>query len=209
MFTGLIEEVGTISAVNRHGTIADFTIEARRIAGDIAVGDSLAVNGACLTVTAKDSSTVIAQAVHETLDRTTLGSFRHGTRVNLERALTLGGRLGGHIVQGHVDGTGKLVSRTGADNVLFGIHHDPGFSRYIVEKGSIAVDGVSLTVTHAKQGEFGISVIPHTLAASTLGGLMVGDMVNLETDIIAKYLEKLAAGDTATLTLERMKTLGY
>ena len=209
MFTGLIEEVGHILSVSRHGRMIDFTIEARSILDDVKTGDSIAVSGACLTVTAFGDSSFTVQAVEETLRRTTLENKKKGSPVNLECSLCLGDRLGGHLVQGHIDGTGRIVSKKGnPDNVLFGIAPEPGLDRYIAEKGSVAVDGISLTVTYAKKGEFGVSVIPHTLRVTTLDKARVGDTVNIETDIIAKYTEKLLGGDSG-LTTDRLKDLGF
>jgi len=209
MFTGLIEEVGHILAVSRHGRMIDFTIEARSILDDVKTGDSIAVSGACLTVTAFGDSSFTVQAVEETLRRTTLENKKKGSSVNLECSLCLGDRLGGHLVQGHIDGTGRIVSKKGnPDNVLFGIAPEPGLDRYIAEKGSVAVDGISLTVTYAKKGEFGVSVIPHTLRVTTLDKARVGDTVNIETDIIAKYTEKLLGGDSG-FTTDRLKDLGF
>ena len=209
MFTGLIEEVGHIVSVSRRGQMIDFTIEAQTILDDVKIGDSIAVSGACLTVTTSGEKSFTVQAVEETLRRTTLGKLSPGKPVNLERSLRLGDRLGGHLVQGHVDGTGRITSRKGTSgNVLFGIAPEPGLEHYIAEKGSVTVDGVSLTVTFAKKGEFGVSIIPHTLQATTLEQIRRGDIVNLETDIIAKYVEKLLGRD-GSLTLNNLKELGF
>ena len=209
MFTGLIEEVGTISRIKRGSGIADIVIEAIKVTDDLKIGDSIAVNGACLTATAVESGSFTAQAVEETLQRTTLGYMKPGAAVNLERALRLGNRLGGHIVQGHVDGMGTVSSvRTTANYTLIGVSHDVSLNRYIVEKGSITVDGISLTVTFTRNGEFGISVIPHTLEETTLSILRVGDRVNLETDIIARYVEKLT-GASDSLTMSDLENMGY
>lgn len=209
MFTGLIEEVGTISRITRGSGIADIVIEATNITDDLAIGDSVAVNGACLTATAVESGSFTAQAVVETLQRTTLGGLKPGTAVNLERALRLGDRLGGHIVQGHVDGTGIVSSiRSTASYTLISVSHDASLGRHIVEKGSITVDGISLTVTFARNGEFGISVIPHTIEETNLSMMRVGDRVNLETDVIAKYVEKLT-GSSDSLTMNDLKNMGY
>jgi len=209
MFTGLVETVGRVVRIERRGAVIGITIEAPSILGDARVGDSISIGGACLTVTAFDESSFTVQAVEETLRRTTLARLARGRRVNLERSLRLGDRLGGHIVQGHVDGTGTIAGRTGtAENVVFGIAPEPSLERYIAEKGSVTVDGVSLTVTYARRGEFGVSVIPHTLKATTLSDLRVGDTVNIETDIISRYVEKLMGGETP-LTMDRLKELGF
>ena len=196
MFTGLVEEIGYINAVYHHGRMLNFTIAAPALLHDLNIGDSIAVNGACLTVTEIGDSSFSVQAVDETLKRTTLENLKKGNPVNLERALCLGDRLGGHLVQGHIDGTGRIVSRKGdSDNVIISIAPKNELERYIVEKGSVAIDGISLTVTYAKTGEFGVSVIPHTLKATTLGKARIGDHVNIETDIIGKYVEKLFLKD--------------
>jgi len=209
MFTGLIEEVGRVASVVRRGRMIDITVEARKILGDVNIGDSIAVSGACLTVTAFGESSFTVQAVEETLRRTTLSAVRPGTPVNLERSLRLGDRLGGHLVQGHIDGTGRIVSRRGdSGNVVFGIAPEAGLSRYIAEKGSIAVDGVSLTVTYADKSEFGVSVIPHTLEETTLARLRAGDRVNLETDVLARYVEALMKRGGG-LTMEGLERLGF
>jgi len=209
MFTGLIEEIGYINAINRSGSMLNFTIAAPASFHDMNIGDSIAVNGACLTVTEIGDSTFSVQAVEETLRRTTLENLKKGVPVNLERALCLGDRLGGHLVQGHIDGTGRIVARKGnTDNVIISIAPKHELERYIVEKGSIAIDGISLTVTYAKTGEFGVSIIPHTLNATTLGKARIGDHVNIETDIIAKYVEKLM-NVKGSLTIDRLHNLGF
>lgn len=209
MFTGLIEEVGTIVSVNRRNRIVDIIIEAQTVLDDIKTGDSIAISGACLTVTGFTANSFTVQAVEETLRRTKLGKITRGIRVNLERALRIGDRFGGHLVQGHVDGTGRIVSKKGqTDNILFSIAPEAVLERYIVEKGSITIDGISLTVTYIKKGEFGVSVIPHTLDSTTLKDIQIGDKVNLETDMISKYIEKLLM-DKEGLTINRLKELGF
>ena len=209
MFTGLIEETGTITSIARRGTIVDFTIKAAVVTDDIAVGDSVAINGACLTVTAAGASDFTVQAVEETIRRTTLGGLKSGRSVNLERSLRVGDRLGGHIVQGHVDCTGRIVSmRKTGENMILTLAVAPENARYILEKGSVAIDGISLTVTTVTNGEFGVSVIPHSLHATTLRDTRVGDTVNIETDIIGKYVEKLLH-TKEDLTLGRLEELGF
>ena len=209
MFTGLIEEVGHIVSVVRRGRIIDFTVEAHTLLDEMKIGDSIAINGACLTVTGIGHVSFTVQAVEETLRRTTLERLSKGNPVNLERSLRLSDRLGGHLVQGHIDGTGRIIAKKwNPENVLLSIVCESELDRYIVEKGSIAVDGVSLTVTYAKKGEFGVSIIPYTLKTTTLGVIRTGDTVNLETDIIVKYLEKLFKGE-GSLTLSRLKELGF
>ncbi len=209
MFTGLIEEVGKIVSVLNRGKIIDLTIEAKTILDDIKIGDSININGVCLTVTEIGNSTFSVQAVEETIKRSTFEKLKKGSIVNLERALRLKDRLGGHFVQGHVDGTGRITSKKEyADNVILSIAPEPELERYIVEKGSIAVDGISLTVTFAKKGEFGVSIIPHTFRSTTLKDIHTGALVNLETDIIAKYIEKLIVSKKS-LTIENLKELGF
>ena len=209
MFTGLIEEVGHIVSIARRGTIMNFVIEAHTILDDIHSGDSININGVCQTVTVTGKTDFTVQAVEETLKRSTFGHLKKGDAVNLERALSIGDRLGGHLVQGHVDGTGKITEKKEyAGNVLLSIAPEPQLERYIAEKGSIAIDGISLTVTYVKKGEFGVSIIPHTLKNSTLENVKIGDRVNLETDIIAKYIEKLIEGKNS-LTIKRLEELGF
>jgi len=209
MFTGLIEEIGIVESVSHRGRMIDLAVGARTILDDVRIGDSIAVSGICLTVTSFDDSRFSVQAVEETLSRTTLEAVRRGTKVNLERSLRLGDRLGGHIVQGHVDGTGRIVAKKGdAENIVFGIAPEADIERYIAEKGSITVDGISLTVTYAKRGEFGVSIVPHTLKATTLDNAVIGDRINLETDVIAKYIEKLLGGNER-LTFDKLKKLGF
>ena len=183
MFTGLIEEMGALWA--RNGS--RFTFESQLVTEDAKVGDSIAVNGCCLTVVELGPGTWSADVVDETLRRTNLGDLELGDQVNLERPLRLSDRLGGHVVQGHVDGLGEVVA--GAPDLVV---RTPD-TRYVVEKGSIAVDGVSLTVTGVADDRFSVAVIPHTAAVTTLGRRQAGDRVNLEFDLIAKYVERLLA----------------
>jgi len=193
MFTGLVEDVGVVARADRRSDALVLAIRPQRIGvGELALGESVCHDGACLTVTevGRDTFTVLAGA--ETLARTTLGNLRVGKRVNLERALRVGDRLGGHWVTGHVDGTGELALRRdlGA-NLVLGFRATPALRRYIVEKGSIAISGVSLTVNAVDDETFSVAIIPHTRDHTTLGELSVGDRVNLETDILAKHVEKL------------------
>jgi riboflavin synthase len=195
MFTGIVEGTGTVVAMDRPaaGGAARLEVEAPWLAGDLAVGDSVAVDGCCLTVVAGGPGRFAADVVAETLRRTALGRLAAGARVNLERPLALGGRLGGHLVQGHVDGVGRVLerrpAREGGEEVRADLPGD--LARYVVEKGSIAVDGVSLTVAGVGQGWFAVALVPHTLAATTLGERAPGDPVNLEVDVVAKYVERL------------------
>ena len=192
MFTGIVEEVGTVAAVERAGADARFRLRGPLVTQDAVVGASIAVDGVCLTVTDVADGTFAVDVMPETLRRSTLGGLGEGDPVNLERAVPAGGRLDGHIVQGHVDGVGRILSRTPGprwDDVVVAL--PPELARYVAEKGSVAVSGVSLTVTHVTEDSFGISLIPTTLAVTTLGRLGVGDAVNLEVDVIAKYVERL------------------
>ena len=182
MFTGIVREVGTVASFDgARLVVATHT--------DAAVGDSVAISGVCLTVTARGNGTLAFDVVGETLSRTTLGKLAAGSRVNVEPSLRAGDPLGGHIVQGHVDGVGSLRERTG----LTWFDSPPEITRYCVEKGSIAVDGTSLTVAAVDDRGFAVALIPHTLEATTLGELEPGDPVNLEVDVFAKYVEKLRA----------------
>lgn len=194
MFTGIVEELGAIVASEDLGTDARLTIRGPLVTSTAAHGDSISVNGVCLTVTTldADAGTFSADVMPETLRLTQLGALRPGDPVNLERAALVGGRLDGHIVQGHVDGVGRLRSRTPGERWDDLVVEAPAdVLRYVVHKGSITVSGVSLTVTHVDDETFGISLIPTTLAATTLGALAPGDAVNLEVDVVAKYVEKL------------------
>jgi riboflavin synthase len=195
VFTGVIEEVGEVAGLDHRGDSAVLQVTANRIVDDVAHGASIAVNGVCLTVVGwrgAGPATVDFDVMGETLKRSVIGGLRGGDRVNLERAVRADGRLDGHIVQGHVDGTGVLISRTPAPEwhaVRFGLPAD--LARFVAEKGSIAVDGVSLTVTGAGSDWFDVGLIPETLRATTLGGKVVGDAVNLEVDVLAKYVARL------------------
>lgn len=194
MFTGIIEEVGRLVGIHQQGPVAVLTIEASKVLEGVALGDSIAVNGTCLTVTSFTGSQFTADATQETLRRTNLGRLRPGTPVNLERACAVGSRLGGHWVTGHIDGTGEVKSVVLDGNAfLFTFRAGPEIMRYIVEKGSIAVDGISLTVASVDGDTFSVSVIPHTARQTTLKSRREGDIVNLETDILGKYVERFLA----------------
>jgi riboflavin synthase len=196
MFTGLVEDVGTAIAAERRSDALVIRVRPGRIAlADLIVGESIAHDGVCLTVTDVDREGYGVLAGAETLARTTLGGLRVGDRLNLERALRAGDRLGGHMVAGHVDGTGTIASRVDAGaNLVIGIAAPPALLRYIVEKGSIAVDGISLTVNTVSGDDFSVAIIPHTRDETTLGARPLGGRVNLEVDVVAKYVEKLTAG---------------
>jgi riboflavin synthase len=192
MFTGIIEELGVVDAVEDQGDAVRLTLRGPRVTADARLGDSISVNGCCLTVAERDGETFTADVMRETLDKTSLGVLGPGARVNLERAVTASTRLGGHIVQGHVDGTGSVVRREPSEHwELVEVSLPAGLSRYLVDKGSVTVDGVSLTVVDAGDDSFTVSLIPETLARTTLGLKQAGDPVNLEVDVIAKYVERL------------------
>jgi riboflavin synthase len=194
MFTGIVEELGTVAGVEDQGDAIRLSIHAQHVLSDVGLGDSIAVNGCCLTVAERDGDTWTADVMQETLDKTSLAGVQPGDRVNLERAVTPTTRLGGHIVQGHVDGVGTVVSRTPSEHwEVVEVSLPPELDRYLVDKGSITVDGVSLTVVEAKGDSFTVSLIPETLARTTLGSRQVGDRVNLEVDVLAKHVEKLLA----------------
>jgi riboflavin synthase len=194
MFTGIVEELGTVAAVEDQGDAIRLTVRAATVLEDAGLGDSIAVNGCCLTVAERTDDTWTADVMQETLDKTSLYGVQPGDTVNLERAVTAHTRLGGHIVQGHVDGVGTVVSRTPSEHwEVVEVSLPSGLSRYLVDKGSITVDGVSLTVVEARDDSFTVSLIPETLARTTLGGRQPGERVNLEVDVIAKHVEKLLA----------------
>ncbi len=192
MFTGIIEEVGTVSRVQRSGSSSFIEIQAKKVLVDVHIGDSIAVNGVCLTVTDFDGGTFRADVMNETLSRSSLGSLTTGSPVNLERAMSANGRFGGHIVSGHIDGTGCITDiRNDGIALWYTVSAAPELLRYIVEKGSVAIDGISLTVAKVTDTSFSVSIIPHTASQTILGTKKAGDTVNLENDIIGKYVEKL------------------
>jgi riboflavin synthase len=198
MFTGIVEELGEVVELSAREGAARLTLRGPLVTQGTSHGDSIAVNGVCLTVTDAAGGTFATDVVGETLARTSLGGLRPGDPVNLERAATPATRLGGHLVQGHVDGVGELLERTPESVVRIGV--PDGLSRYLVEKGSITVDGISLTVVEAREDSFTVALIPTTLALTTLGRTPPGGRVNLEVDVIAKYVERLlgtAAGTVA------------
>jgi riboflavin synthase len=197
VFTGIVRERGRVAAVEEEAGALRLDIEAPSTASELGIGDSVSIGGCCLTATAVSNGSFSVTAVPESLNRTTLARIARGDEVNLETATRAGDPLGGHYVQGHVDGTGRVVSveREG-DDVRLRVELAPDLLRYCVEKGSIAVDGVSLTITVIRDGTFEVALVPHTLEQTTLGALAEGDEVNIETDILAKYVEKLIDPDT-------------
>ena len=195
MFTGLVETIGIVSRMETSQNGARVTIGASPILDDVKMGDSISVNGICLTVVAFTATTFTVDAVPETLRRSNLGGLRSGSAVHLERALRADARLGGHIVSGHIDGVGRIAKRVGEGlATVLTIEADWALLRYIVEKGSICIDGVSLTVMEAGQSSFTVSIIPHTGDVTLLATAKVGTVVNLECDVIAKYVERLLGG---------------
>ncbi len=192
MFTGIIEEIGKIEAVQKGSKSSILRIAASKVLEDCQIGDSIACNGVCLTVTSMAEGSYECDVMAETLRRSNLGELKVGDPVNLERALALGSRLGGHIVSGHIDGRGSIVSMEREDNAVWvTIRAEKEILRYIIEKGSIAIDGISLTVAYVDEEVFKISMIPHTGEVTTLLSKKAGDSVNLENDLIGKYVEKL------------------
>ena len=215
MFTGIVEEVGAVRSIRRGSHSAQLSIGASVVLSDLKIGDSVAVNGVCLTATEVDAGGFTADVMHETLDRSVLGGLCPGSPVNLERAMSAGGRFGGHIVSGPIDGVGTILATRRDDSALwYTIKSTPNLLRYVVEKGSVAIDGVSLTVARVGLDHFSVSLIPHTAAVTVLGKKGMGDMVNLEADLIGKYVEKLLApreetGPESHITLEFLQENGF
>lgn len=209
MFTGIIEETGVIRAVQRGAKSAVLTVEAKKVLEDVHIGDSIATNGVCLTVTSVRGDCFTADVMNESLRRSSLGDLKPGSRVNLERAMAANGRFGGHIVSGHIDGTGTVVSVRRDDiAVWYTVRTTPQLMRYIVEKGSVAIDGISLTVAAVETDRFSVSVIPHTAQETTLSEKRPGATVNLENDVIGKYVEKLMQKDSG-ITLDFLAQNGF
>ena len=213
MFTGIVEEMGTIRSIRRGAHSAVLSIGAELVLSDLKIGDCVAVNGVCLTATGKDSGGFTADVMHETLRRSSLGQLRAGSPVNLERAMALGDRFGGHIVSGHIDGCGTIERIEADDNaVWYTVGAAPELMRYIVQKGSVTLDGISLTVADVERSRFKVSVIPHTRAVTNLGSKVPGSPVNIETDIIGKYVEKLLSPTQPAsegISLEQLAALGF
>lgn len=214
MFTGIVEEVGQVKAIG-NGTLQ---IQAAKVLEDVKLGDSIAVNGICLTVTGFNSHSFQADVMPETIKRTSLGELKLGSPVNLERALTLSSRLGGHIVSGHIDGTGRIVSLKEDKNaILMKIQTDGAILRYIVEKGSVALDGISLTVAQVDSRDFTVSLIPHTRQVTNLSAKREGSLINIENDVVGKYVAKLLqpadesvdAAAQSSITMDFLKENGF
>lgn len=213
MFTGLIEDLGTLLEIRRGGSIASVTVATSLPMQELALGESIAVNGACLTVTSFGGGRFSADVSPETLEKTSLGMLHHGTQVNLERALRLSDRLGGHLVSGHVDGLARLIERTRQGNSWFlAFRLEAPLARLLVPKGSVAIDGISLTVNEVFDESFSVMIIPHTLERTTLAGLQVGSQVNIETDLIGKYVARLLGGgdrSNSGVTLDLLAKSGF
>lgn len=209
MFTGLIEELGRVRGRVRRGLFQQLEIEAARVLPGLQVGDSVNIDGVCQTVVAITEGGFAVETVPETLARTTLGILAIGQAVNLERALRADQRLDGHLVLGHVDGTARIRRRTERDQEhRFEIEPPPALARYIAAKGSVALDGISLTVAEVSGDAFTVAVIPHTFANTTLSHRRTGDSINLEVDVIARYVERLL-GDKPQLSFENLRDMGY
>ena len=212
MFTGIIEEIGQIKKIERFAGGYKINIAVNKILDDIKVDDSLAVNGVCLTVTKMDDSSVWCDAVGETLEKTTLASIKEGAQINLERALKLSDRLGGHIVQGHVNGIGEITQiKKRGENYYLEIFLPTHLHKYVVEEGSITVNGISLTIAQINEARIGFSIIPHTWKHTTLSNAKIGDNVNIETDVMAKYVEKMFynSKEEEKYSKKWFKELGY
>lgn len=210
MFTGLVKEKGTVLSVKSTGDGLELTVGSVTAASDALPDDSVAVNGVCLTVTSKSGNSFTAEAVRETVSKTNLSLLKPGSEVNLEPALKADGRLGGHIVQGHIDGKGEIIKITrnlkGAEYL---IRTDSQTAVYLVRKGSVCLDGISLTVAGIDMNVFKVAVIPHTQKKTTAGGWKTGDILNIETDILGRYVEKLLKSGGNVLTSEKLKEMGY
>lgn len=206
MFTGIVEEIGTVVSISKGAKSSKLTLQGNLIFEDMHIGDSIAVNGVCLTVTSKISNTFTVDVMAETLRRSSLGGLSKGSTVNMERAMAANGRFGGHIVSGHIDGTGEIESFVKEDNAVWVTIKTPAkLLKYIIEKGSITIDGISLTVAYVDSRCFKVSLIPHTASNTTLLTKKAGDIVNLENDIVGKYIDKLLHFDDLALVEEDEK----
>lgn len=209
MFTGIIEEIGTVVSISKGAKSSSLTLQGDVIFEDMHIGDSIAVNGVCLTVTEMNTKTFTADVMAETLRRSSLGSLTKGSKVNMERAMAANGRFGGHIVSGHIDGTGEIESFVKEDTAVWvTIQTTEKILKYIIEKGSITIDGISLTVAYVDNRCFKVSLIPHTAGHTTLLTKKAGDIVNLENDIVGKYIDKLMHFDDSRLDEKKDKSSG-
>ncbi len=196
MFTGLIEEIGKVRSIQSGARSSKLSVTASKVLDDVRIGDSIAVNGVCLTVTSHKGSEFTVDVMGETLSKSSFGKLRSGSQVNLERAMPANGRFGGHIVSGHIDGTGIIHSIVRDDiAIVFKVRTVRGILKYIVNKGSITIDGISLTVVEVNKDTFSVSIIPHTAKETTMGTLKIGSTVNLENDMIGKYIERFVDFD--------------
>ncbi|MFP4286731.1 MAG: riboflavin synthase [Candidatus Izemoplasmataceae bacterium] len=211
MFTGIIEETGTIKAIKKGPKSIALTVHASKVLNDTALGDSIATNGVCLTVTELTNDTFTVDVMFETLNRSTMHQLKIGSNVNLERALTLNTRLGGHMVSGHIDGVGTVKSIVKEDIAhIYTIETKESLTNYMIEKGSIALDGISLTLIEVSKNAFKVSIIPHTMQGTTWNQIKPGDLVNIEVDLIGKYVEKFVRNkESKSLTYETLKQYGY
>lgn len=214
MFTGLIEELGIIRSMQQTGNTMVLSIACKQVLEDTVIGDSIAVNGVCLTVTMMGTDYFTADVMPETMQRTQLHTLKQGNHVNLERAMALGSRMGGHMVQGHIDGTATLSERRVLENAeLFRFHASATLTRYMIEKGSIAINGVSLTLVDVTPDFFSVSLIPHSLQNTQFQYLTKGDSVNIETDLVGKYIAKLITttpeNQSSTLTMKKVQEAGF
>ena len=211
MFTGLIEEIGAIEQLQNHRGTLRFIISAKQVTKDLEIDDSIAINGVCLTVVEFSKLNFQVESVEETLSKTTLGSLKTASQVNLERSLRFSDRMGGHFVQGHVDAVGKVTAVQGQEGgTLLSIRVPSHLLKYVISEGSIAINGVSLTVARLQENEITISLIPHTLEKTTLGNLKVGDGVNIEVDLIGKYVERiLTKPNQSKISEDWLQEMGY
>ena len=210
MFTGIIEEVGKVLDIVRNGDLIKLSIGCSRVLNDTQIGDSISVNGVCLTVVRMDDNKFFADVMRETIKSSALGTLSLGEAVNLERAMTLNKRLGGHIVTGHIDGIGNMIHKRGNDRcVVIGISTTNDIIKYIVRKGSVSLDGISLTVSDVHDGIFEVSVIPHTMEQTNLASKNIGDVLNIECDVIGKYVEKFLRGSKSGITYKFLNENGF
>jgi len=210
MFTGIIKEIGKISDIKKEQSVLKLSIESKQVIKDLDIGSSVAIAGVCQTVVAKDPNKIVVQVVPETLRLTTLGDLKIGSQVNLESSLKLQDDISGHLLTGHVDGVGKIVDvKKENDTAIFTIKPPTDLQKYIALKGSITIDGISLTIAKCNQEEFSVAIIPHTLKETTLGLREINDSVNLEVDILAKYVERMLKGEDEGLTEAKFKKAGF